>query len=90
MLPKVTDERVLPHRICDSEVGQHVSSVVPRVLGRPFLQLRLTTRIRPGAWPPNHGVKVVVHPQEINHRESELNDGAERLPGWVSIQTHNF
>ena len=31
--PEVADEWILPHRVRDSQIGQHVGSVVPHVLG---------------------------------------------------------
>ena len=85
VLPEVTDEWILPHRIRDSHVGQNVSSVVRRVLVRPLLQFHRAAPVFTNARSPNYSVVVAAHPQEINHGESELNDGTERLPGRVSV-----
>lgn len=72
--PGVTDKWVLPHRICDTHIGQDFSSITPCAHARPLLQLHRTVGVWHGAGFSDHSVIVRVHPHEIDHGESKLDD----------------
>ena len=74
--PEVTDEWILPHRVCDTHIGQNLRPITPRALARPLLQLH-QPRVRYSTGFSDYSVIVGIHPQEIDHGKSKLNDRVE-------------